>query len=69
MLYYRANNVTIHGTPYKRGSVIRLKETELELPELESKFQYAQINEIFVYKDHKIMLTNKRQVVAICPHI
>ena len=54
----RANSITIHGTPYKRGSVIRLKTTELESTELEStelksKFHYAQIKELYVYKDHK----------------
>ena len=53
---------------------LELESTELELTELESnelksKFHYAQIKELYVYKDHKIMLTNKIKVVSICPHI
>ena len=49
-VYYvlRANSVTIHKTPYKLGSVIHLKVTELESTELESKFEYAQIKELYV---------------------
>ena len=39
----KANSVTIHGTPYKCGSVIRLKATELEMIELELQFHYTQI--------------------------
>ena len=51
--------------------MIRLKATESESTELELelKFHYVQIKELYVYKDHKIMLTNKIEVVSICPHI
>ena len=64
----RINNIVIHGTPYKCGSVVRLKTTESE-PNQDFKFQYAQIKEIYVYKDHKIILTNKIRIISICPHI
>ena len=37
--------------------------------ELDSKFQYAQIKEVYVYKDHKVLLTNEIKVLSICPHI
>ena len=57
----------IHGTPYKCGSVVHLKTTESETNE-DFKFQYAQIKEIYVYKDHKIILT-KIRIISICPHI
>ena len=47
----------------------KLESPELEMAELELQFHYAQIKELYVYKDHKIMLTNKIKVVLICPHI
>ena len=45
----------IHRTPYTCGSVVRLKTTESEPNQ--------------VYKDHKIILTNKIGIISICLHI
>ena len=48
----------IHGTLYKSGAVIRVKSSQ-------SKFDYARIKDIYVYHDHKIMVTNHIQVASV----
>ena len=48
----------IHGTLYKNGAVIRIKSSR-------SKFDYSRIEDIYVYRDHKIMVTSHIQVVSV----
>jgi len=46
-------------------SVIRVKSCQSEM----LPFQYAKIKDIYICKDHKIILSNKLNVVAVNPHI
>ena len=49
-------------TQYKSGAVIRIKSSQ-------SKFEYAKIEDIYVYRDHKIMVTNLVQVISVNSHL
>ena len=65
VLSHRAHSVKIHGTQYKSGAVIRTKSSQSDV----SQFEYARIEEIYVYHDHKIMVTSLIQIVSIISHL
>ena len=50
-----------HGIEYKKGAIVHIKSTNLgdnRLP-----LQYAEIQGIYIYRDHKVLLTSLVEVV------
>lgn len=65
---FRAHHIKIHGTKYAPGTIIRLKKQSLIENSSES-FIYCYIQNIYVYKDHKIFEVEVMKVLEFKDHI
>ena len=56
----RARGVNIHGVKYMCDSIVRVKSTQPDI----LPFVYAQIEDVYVYHNHKVLLTHVVEVVS-----
>ena len=64
---YRANSIKIHGIHYKSGAVVHVT---VQSDQSETfPFQYAKIKDFYIYKDHKIFIAQRLNVIGSNTHI
>ena len=60
--YFRLTTITIYGTKYKIGCVIRVKCRK------NGEFSYAQVNGIIVYENHKLFEVTVLDIIEYDTH-
>ena len=65
--HYRPKSIKVHGVLYKPGAIIRVNMTEPLHDDI--PFWYVLIKDIYIYKDHKLIIGQIVEYICCCPPI
>ena len=64
-MHYRTKSIKVHGVLYKPGAIIRVNMTEPLHDDI--PFCYVLIKDIYVYKDHKLIIGQRVEYIWLLP--